>query len=207
MGYRLYLGYINKSDLKRIQKEVLKLQKLIGKPKSKNTDEVYTKYDVTKYMKDQSTYIISFDKVYQFDNNALEKLLYNNVFENFSSEDTEFYLLNPNEKHFFYKLSVAYQSMYVAYCKKVNEVLEKILKNNKRIKLNERDKEILEIAQQTNTVEINYCSTAERKINNDIYGFEPFNKYQFNYIAVQLFLKLKDENFDYENKILCFYGN
>ena len=207
MSYRTYLGYINKSELKNIRKEVSRLKKLIGKPKSDNTDEVYSQYDITKYMTNQAVYLIGFDKLYYMNNDTLEKLLYDNTTENFSDEDTEFYFINEKEKHFFYKLALAYQNMWIEYCNKVNCVLEKILKTDKKVKLTEQEIEILEIVQQTNTIEKNYYTTAEKQASYNNFDFKPFNKYQFNYIAVQIYLNQRDADFDYENKILCFWGN
>ena len=54
MGYRHYVGYIPKKELPEILKQAEELRSKIGQPNPDYRDEVYSEYDVTRFMRNKA---------------------------------------------------------------------------------------------------------------------------------------------------------
>lgn len=204
MGYRTYLGYIDKTNLSKIMEEVYKLELLIGTSKP-NSSDLYQKYDITEYLTSKATELIEFGNLAFLPTNDLYNFLISNKTKDYSNSDTEFYFLNDNERHFFYKLSCIQQQMWIDANKNFKNLLDKIIANNYKIDLVGEDKITLCRFKQSLEREEHMLEYSKRFYDSDTI-FPPYNENQFNYVAVETFLTFKDKAFDYDNKILCCWG-
>ena len=193
MSYRYYIGYIPKDKVEEITKEADKFKSLIGIPKD-NDDETYSMYDVTSYIRNQAVELYCLGNLYKMSENEILDILYENKSEDYSNEDTQFFFVNDDK--FIYKLSRAYQKMWVDYLQKVNKALTKILDKKQ---LNEEDKRYI----YNLTSDIRYEQACYEMAEN-IDNCAPYNDWQFNYAACELYQMHK--NFDYKNNVLCVFG-
>lgn len=194
MSYRYYIGYIPKDKVEEITKEANRLKSLIGTFKDNDEDETYSMYDVTNYMRSQAIELYCFGSMYNVGEDDVLSIFYENKSEDYSNEDTQFFFVKDDK--FIYKLSKAYQKIWVDYLQKINKILTKIL--NKK-KLSEEDKRYIYAL----TGDIRYeqaCYEMAENIDNCV----PYNEWQFNYAACELYQMHK--NFDYKNNVLCVYG-
>lgn len=192
MSYRYYVGYIPKDKLEEITKEADRLKSLIGTPKE-NDDETYSMYDVTSYMRNQVIELYCFGNMYSAGENDILNILYENKSEDYSNDDTGFFFVKDDK--FIYKLSRAYQKIWVDYLQGANKVLTKLLNNEE---LSEKDKRyIYELSRNLR------CEQSYYEVSKNVEDC-PYNEWQFNYGACTLYQMHK--NFDYKNNVLCVYG-
>lgn len=205
MGYRHYVGYIPKKDLPEILKEVEELKVKIGQPKENEPEEVYSDYDVTRFMRGKAIELLNLGKLYWKSQQGIYDLLYKNKTEDFSNEDTEFFLINDDR--FLYNLSVECQKIWTNCLKEYKDTLKKVI-NLDKVDMNTKcnlpeiyelfDSEIRELE---TAIEFNKIAEEE---NSKFRDLAPYNQWQYNYIAVEYFLKHKE--FDYENNQLCVFA-
>lgn len=129
MGYRHYVGYIPKKDLPEILKEVEELKVKIGQPKENESEEVYSDYDVTRFMRGKAIELLNLGKLYWKSQQGIYDLLYKNKTEDFSNEDTEFFLINDDR--FLYNLSVECQKIWTNCLKEYKDTLKKAINLDK----------------------------------------------------------------------------
>lgn len=204
MGYRTYVGHVNKSDLPIIYKEVERLKSLIGTPKLDDPTDKYSEYDIFDYLKDNAHELVELGKLGYVQGDTFDKFLADckDKTKDFSDPDREFYFIKEDERSFFYKLCLTYQSLWVEYNSKVCKVLNKILSANGKCKLSEDDYYVLDGVVTNYNKEERYLEMA-KKYGKD---YEPYDSCQFNYLAVLTFITMKDSDFDYDNLALCIWG-
>jgi len=178
MGYRHYVGYIEKSKYDELVKKA-------------NTLEGYEK---TSFMIDNTTLVLELGKLYWKNTEDIYNLLYENKTVDFSSTDTEFFIINDNK--ILLHLSYAMQKIWVKYISEFNIVLDKIL--NKEELTDEEKLSLKELRSQIDEEEC-YLKTA---IKNEPGGwnFPPYNNWQFNYEACRVYNL--HQKFDYNDKVI-----
>ncbi len=184
MGYRHYVGYIEKSKYDELVKEA-------------NTLEGYEK---TRFMRDNAVEIIEVGKLYYKNTDDIYNLLYANKVEDFSNDDTEFFTINDDK--ILLHLSYAMQKIYIDYNAKYKDIINKILKKGKK-DLTDVEKEQLNELLSDFEEEQRYYKTA---IKNESGGwdFAPYNEWQFNYVACRTYNLHK--SFDYTNKVMVVFA-
>ena len=157
-------------------------------------------------MHDKAICLFELGKLYWSSQQGIYDLLYKNKTEDFSNDDTEFFFINDNR--FLYNLSVECQRIWINCLKKYKDTLAKSISSKEKLDMDTRS-ELLEIVQLFDS-EINGFVLTEKRLqaiaeNNDTpKDLLFFNRWQYNYIAVEYFLK--HENFDYENNQLCIFA-
>ena len=200
MGYRHYVGYISKKDLPEIMKEVERLKSLIGTPKKDDEDDKYSQYDITSYLRDKSTTILELGKLYWKNTESIVNVLYDNKGEDYSNEDTEFFIVNDNK--LLLHLSYAMQKIWTNYIGEFKAALDKVINKGKE-ELTEEDKINLKELRAGIDEEERYYKTA---IKNEPGGwnFPAYNNWQFNYESCRVYNLHQD--FDYTDKIMVVYA-
>ena len=105
-------------------------------------------------------------------------------------------------------MSVECQRIWINYLKKYKDALTKSISSKEKLDIDTRS-ELLEISQLFDS-EIKCFESIEKhnqyfkEKGKEIETLEIYNKWQYNYIAVEYFLK--HENFDYENNQLCIFA-
>lgn len=204
MGYRAYIGYIKKSELPVIFKEVERLRTLIGAPRSEDPGDKYREYDIFDYLRDNANELVELGKLSYIQRDTFDKFLADckDETKDFSDPDREFYFIKEDIRDFFYRLCLTYQSLWVEYNGRVCNVLNKILKAKGKYSLSEDDYYILEGLLANYNKEERYLETS-KKYGKD---YTPYDDCQFNYLAVSTFLAMKDSDFDYDNLAICIWG-
>ena len=181
MGYRHYVGFIPKQKLEEIRnlsKE--EFMKLYG-----DYDEYFDKYYFSCSVfekKGQSSSIHCIGKLYWNDTQEIYDTLYKYKLEDFpyfESEDTEFFILKPNND-FFKELAKAYWNRYLKYIEEANEAT---LAKNEKDRLCKYFKETFEVMFEKN-------SNPFMLSRSDEYSFMTYN---WMYLH---------KTFDYENNVI-----
>lgn len=203
-GYRTYIGYIKKSELSIIFKEVERLRSLIGTPKPENPTDKYSEYDIFDYLRENASELVEPGKRGYIQGDHFDRFLaeYKDETKDFSDSDREFYFIKEDIRDFFYKLCLTYQSLWVEYNGRACAVLNKILKAKGKYSLSEDDYYILEGLLANYNKEERYLEMSKTYGKN----YAPYDDNQFNYLAVSTFLTMKDSDFDYDNLALCIWG-
>lgn len=200
MGYRHYVGYIEKDRLPAIMKEVDRLKLLIGTPREDDEDETYDMYDITEYLQEQAFVVHECGKLYWDDTDDIKNLLYKDKTEDYSNEDTEFFFINNS--NILFDLSFVMQKKFVRFLKNKREKLEKLMNKEEVIKASEWAEviDLVElIKQEERAVEV------AEKLQLKNHPHPPYTPYyQYNYAAAKLFNKF--ESMNTEDKVFCVFA-
>lgn len=182
MGYRHYIGFIPKQKLEEIRnlsKE--EFMKLYGECYDEKLDKYYFSCSVFEE-KGQSSSIHCIGKLYWNDTKEIYDTLYKyklEDFPHFESEDTEFFILKPNND-FFKELAKAYWNRYLKYIEEANKTT---LGKNEKDRLCGYFKETFEIMFEKN-------DNPFMLSRSDEYSFMTYN---WMYLH---------KTFDYENNVI-----
>lgn len=200
MGYRHYVGYIEKDRLPAVMKEVDRLKLLIGTPREDDEDETYDMHDITEYLQEQAFVVHECGKLYWDDTDDIRNLLYKDKAEDYSNEDTEFFFINNS--NILFDLSFVMQKKFVRFLKDKREKLEKLMNKEEVIKISEWAEvaDLVElIKQEERAVEV------AEKLQLKNHPHPPYTPYyQYNYAAAKLFNKF--ESMNTEDKVFCVFA-
>lgn len=199
MGYRHYVGYIEKDRLPAVMKEVDRLKLLIGTPKEDDEDETYDMYDITDYLQEQAVVVHECGKLYWEDTDDIQNLLYKDKTEDYSNEDTEFFFINNT--NILFDLSFVVQKKFVRFLKDKREKLEKMMNKEEVIKVSEWA-ELIDLVELLKQEERALELSEKLQVKN--HPHPPYTPYQYNYEAVKLFNKF--ENMNTEDKVFCVFA-
>lgn len=181
MGYRHYVGFIPKDKFEEI--------KTLSKEEFMKTYADYYEYDNTYYFsasvfeeKGQSSSIHCIGKLYWKNTQEIYDTLYKYKLEDFpyfESEDTEFFILKPNND-FFKELAKAYWNTYIRYIENADDIT---LARGKKNRSNEWYKETFERMFEKN-------KNPFMLSNSDDFSFMTYNWMHLH------------KTFDYENNVI-----
>lgn len=204
MSNHTYIGYINKTRLLKVMSRVYFLKNLADAwgPSFDCRED-----DATRYLISQAHELIDLGSLDFLPDNLLYNFLKSATSENHSSYGSiQFCFLSDLNKHFFYQLSCVYQQMFIKNNSDFKEILETIISNNYQIDLTRSEGIVLKRYKQFLDKEedmLRYSNQCAQEDN--IYNCAPYDENQFNYLAVETFLTMRDKDFDYDNKQLCYW--
>lgn len=184
MGYRHYVGYIEKSKYDELVK---KADTLEG-------------YEKTSFMRDNATEILELGKLYWKNTEDIYNLLYENKTVDFSNDDTEFFVIDDNK--ILLRLSYAMQKIWIKYIGEFKPALDKILSKSKKELTDEEKLSLKELRSQIDEEE-RYLKTAIKNESGS-WDFPPYNNWQWNYEACRVYNL--HQKFDYSDKIIVVYA-
>ena len=194
MGYRHYIGYIPKSRLPEIMKKVEELKEKYEKPRKEYLGE-YTDDMITTFLQDQAILIYEIGKLYTSDfGKSIDKILYKNQTENFSSENYEFFFVKND---ILLELSYAYMDYWYKYTKKHIDKFIEILNSDNP--LTKEQKEMI-------NNNLNYYLGNYRNANIQEEREKKKSPYFWtdDYVSCGFYTLYKW--FDLENNVLCIWA-
>lgn len=182
MGYRHYVGYIEKSKYEEIVKEADKLEG----------------YKKTSFMQDNCTSLLELGKLYYKNTEPIYNALYEHKSTDFSNDDSEFFVIDDDK--ILLHLSYAMQNIWANWVKPCQEILAKVIAGQEATK--DEKATLLELS-ETLKREVEDFEDGEKACEK---GWEtpPYFTWQFNYEACRVYNMHK--YFNYTDKVMVVFA-